>query len=185
MELVLPDAFRRWTIDDLADLPDDGRRYEIVDGQLVVSPPPTFRHDEFADALCERLRAALPAGWKARTTPVLQLGSDCRVPDVGVYRQVPVARGQLGLSAEHWVLAVEVVSPTSRKTDRFFKPAEYADAGIPAYWRVELEPEPLLVVHRLAGDRYDVVQEVTGCGVVDVPVRVELDLPALLPPLSD
>jgi Uma2 family endonuclease len=85
----------------------------------------------------------------------------------------------------HWLLAVEVVSPTSRKTDRFFKPIEYAQAGIPAYWRLELEPAPLLVVHRLAGERYDVVQELTGEGLVEVPFRVRLDLPALLPPLAD
>ena len=186
MELVLPDVSRHWTIDDLADLPDDGGgRYEIVDGQLLVSPPPTFLHDEFAQELRDTLRAALPAGWRVRTTPTMQLGTDCRIPDVGVYRPVPLGRRQLGLAAGHWLLAVEVVSRSSRKNDRFFKPVEYADAGVPAYWRVELEPEPLLVVHRLVGDRSEVVQELTGRGVVDVPFRVELDLPALLPQVTD
>ena len=77
------------------------------------------------------------------------------------------------------------MSPTSRKTDRFFKPVEYAQAGISTYRRLELEPEPLLVVHRLAGDRYDVVQELTGRGVADVSFRVELDRPDLLPPFTD
>lgn len=98
---------------------------------------------------------------------------------------MPVRRRQLGRSPDQWLLAVEVVSPNGRKTDRFFKPAEYADAGIPAYWRLEIEPEPLLVVYQLNGTTYDVVQELSGRGVVDVPLRIELDLPALLPPLLD
>ena len=185
MELVLPDALRPWTIDDLPERPDDGRRYEIVDGQLVVSPPASDMHDELGSELRDVLRAAAPPGWRVRTTPALLMGTDFRVPDIGVFRDVPVGRRQRGRPADQWMLAVEIVSPTSRKTDRFFKPVEYAQAGIPAYWRVELEPEPLLVVHRLAGDRYEVVQELTGRGVVEVPFRVELDLPALLPPLAD
>ena len=61
----------------------------------------------------------------------------------------PLPRGQVGRPAEHYALVVEVVSPSSRKTDRFFKPIEYAAAGVPAYWRVETEPELVIVVPSL------------------------------------
>jgi len=186
MELVLPEAFREWTIDRLEELPDDGRRYEVVDGTLVVSPPPTVVHESVVHGLFRVLDRSAPVGYEAVLESALRLGTDCRVPDVGLIRaDVPVGRNQVGRPAGQWLLAVEVVSRNSRKTDRFFKPVEYADAGIAAYWRVELEPEPLLVVHRLVGDRYEIVQELTGRGVVDVPLRVELDLPALLPLLAD
>lgn len=82
------------------------------------------------------------------------------------------------------LLLGEVVSPSSRKTDRLFKPAEYAEAGIKPYWRLELDPEPLLVVHALVGTTYQVVQQLTGTGRVTVPFEVDLDLPALLPRCS-
>jgi Uma2 family endonuclease len=175
-----------WTLDDLADLPHDGLRYEVVDGALVVTPPPTVVHEDVARRLFLALVRQAPDGLEAVTESALRLGTDGRVPDVGVIRAgAPVRRRQVGRPADQWVLAVEVVSHSSRKTDRFFKPIEYAQAGIPAYWRVETEPEPLLVVHQLVGDRYDVVQELTGRGVAEVPFRVELDLPSLLPPIED
>lgn len=186
METVLPGVLREWTIDDLADLPDDGRRYEVVDGTLVMSPPPTVVHETVAQRLFRLLDRAAPDGFEAVHESALRLGTDCRYPDVGVVRSdVAVSRRQLGRAPDQWLLVVEVVSPTSRKTDRFFKPVEYADAGVAAYWRVELDPEPLLVVHRPLGERYEVVQELSGRGVATVPFRVELDLPALLPRLTD
>lgn len=75
-----------------------------------------------------------------------------------------LSRRQLGRTPDQWLLAVEVVSPNSRQTDRFFQPVECADAGLPAYWRVEPDPEPLVVVHRLLGDRDEAVQELGGDG---------------------
>lgn len=175
-----------WTLDDLLDLPGDGRRFEVVDGSLVVSPPQSVVNEDVARRLFRLLDRCVPEGLEAVIESAVRLGTDGRVPDVGVVRAgVPVRRRQVGRPPEQWVLVVEVVSRSSRKTDRLFKPVEYARAGIPAYWRLELEPEPLLVVSRLAGDRYDVVQELTGRGVVEVPFRVALDLPALLPPLAD
>ena len=80
------------------------------------------------------------------------------------------------------VLIVEVVSSSSRKTDRFFTPVECAAAGVPAYWRVETEPEVVVHVFRLVGDRYEQVQEVRGVESVEVPFPMVLDVPALVPP---
>ena len=119
------------------------------------------------------------------------MGTNGRRADFGVVRAAAaVRRRQMGLGPEHIAMLGEVVSPGSTAHDRVVKPAEYARAGIAAYWRLELDPEPLLVVHRLVDGAYVAVQQLTGRGTVplalgDVQVMVELDLPALLPPLLD
>ena len=78
-------------------------------------------------------------------------------------------------------LVVEVVSPGSRKTDRLFEPAEYAEAGVGSYWRVETEPDVVVHVHRLDDDAtYREVQQVRGVEQVAVPFAVVLDAPSLL-----
>ncbi|MBA3308638.1 MAG: Uma2 family endonuclease, partial [Nocardioidaceae bacterium] len=51
---------RQWTIDDLLELPDDGNRYELVDGALRMSPGPTWRHNNAASGLVRQLEPALP-----------------------------------------------------------------------------------------------------------------------------
>jgi Uma2 family endonuclease len=77
--------------------------------------------------------------------------------------------------AEWFGLVVEVVSPRTRKTDRFLKPAEYAAAGIPCFWRVELEPEPVVHGFRLDAGRYEPTE------ALPVPWgRLEVDVAALL-----
>ena len=97
----------------------------------------------------------------------------------------------MGSSAADAAMLGEVVSAGGRRTDRVLKPAEYAAAGVPAYWLVDLEPEPLLVVHRLVEGAYVPEQHVRGSGRVtlalgpDEHVTVDLDLAALLPPMLD
>jgi hypothetical protein len=98
------------------------------------------------------------------------LAPDGRVPDLSVVS----ARGSLGPavplpSAEHLGLVVEVVSPSSRKTDRFAKSGEYADVGIPLFWRVETEPDLLLVAYRLADGVYEQAGGVRDTGPVPAP----------------
>ena len=62
-----------------------------------------------------------------------------------------------------------MVSPSSRKTDRFAKSGEYAEAGIPLFWRVETEPDLLVVAHRLRGAVYEQVAVVDGAGSAPAP----------------
>ena len=179
-----------WTFEGLADaeadLPLRLSRYEVVDSALVVRPEMTVVHDVVAEAMARWLGPFAPVGWTTRHELAVTLGRDGRRADFGVVRaEVAVRRRQMGHLPADILLLGEVVSQSSRKTDRLFKPAEYAEAGVGAYWRVELDPEPLLVVHALVGTTYEVVQQLTGTGRVTVPFEVELDLPALLPPLLD
>ena len=74
-----------------------------------------------------------------------------REPDLCVCRSAAVEAGRV--HASDLLLAVEVMSPSSRSTDRVAKPAQYAGAGIPHYWRIEPEPR-VLATYALDGDVY-------------------------------
>lgn len=134
---------------DLAEwdaLPEDtSARYELVEGVIVVSPRPSYRHQDLVHRLCGQLRDQLPAHLTA--LPEVDLVVDdgagggpatVRVPDVVVVPSVHVAdharagRGEV-------VAAIEVLSPGSGRTDRVAKLAEYAEAGIPHYILVDPE----------------------------------------------
>lgn len=145
-----------WRFDDLDDLPDDGNRYEVVDGNLVVTPPPSQLHQMVSRRLQRAIERSLPAGWEVLTDFSLPLGTDGRVPDLAVVRlDVEVSRSNRNpYGPGAFGLVGEVVSPRTRKTDRFAKPGEYAEAGIPIYWRVELDPEPRLHAHVLRDGGY-------------------------------
>ena len=167
-----------WRFDELDDLPDDGRRYEVVDGLLVVSPAPSAWHQLVGVELLSQLRGAASPSWRVLYELGLRLGTDGRVPDLAVVpAEAPIGPGAAPLRPEHFALLAEIVSPSSRKTDRFAKPGEYADAGIPLFWRVETEPELLLVAYRLAGGSYEEAGVVTGIGTAPSPWGpVEIDL---------
>jgi Uma2 family endonuclease len=76
-----------WSFDQLQDLPDDGRRYEVVDGHLVVTPPPSQAHQLVANRLLRELLVACPPDWEVLSEFALPLGSDGRVPDLAVVRR--------------------------------------------------------------------------------------------------
>ena len=169
-----------WRFEELTDLPDDGRRFEVVDGNLVVTPPSTQYHQAVSSLIYQELMRACPDDWRVYAEFALPLGTDGRVPDVAVVRaDAPIRRRRpYPVGPEYFGLVAEVVSPRTRKTDRFTKPGEYAEAGVPLYWRVELEPEVRLHGFVLQGERYVEVH-----GPLPVPWgQLELDLSSLLPP---
>lgn len=164
-----------WTVDDLPD--DADVRCELVDGALLVTPPPELRHGEVADELRQLLRAALPDDLRVLAEPgVFFDRRNYRVPDVVVYRRTASAKGRI--EPADVVLAVEVMSPGSVSNDRVAKPALYAAAGIPHFWRLELDPL-LLVTHELDGDAYR-VQAFDDAVSVEHPVGVRFRLADLL-----
>lgn len=176
----LAEDMRSWVFEQLPDLlPDDANRYEVVDGNLVMTPPPGQLHQHVAMAIAFALRAAAPAGWLVQHEFPLPLGSDGRVPDVAVIRADAPLRDtsrRYPVGPEWFGLVVEVVSPRSAKTDRFLKPAEYAAAGIPCFWRVELEPQLEVHGYRIHEGQY------VEASALPVPWgSIELDVASLLP----
>jgi Uma2 family endonuclease len=85
------------------------------------------------------------------------------------------------LRASEVLLVVEVVSPGSVRTDHVLKRSEYADAGIPHYWIVDITERVSLLACRLAGEfGYADGGAVTGRYTTSAPFPVEIDLDALL-----
>ncbi|WP_430783312.1 Uma2 family endonuclease [Actinoplanes sp. G11-F43] len=140
----------RWTRPDLRLFPPDGHRYEIVDGGLHVTPPPAPPHDAVVDSLVAVLRAAAPPGWWVCSRAGIAMEASDLVPDVTVLR--PRSSGSVWVDPDDVALVVEVEADETRWYDRLLKPAVYAAAGIPGYWRVE--SGPVLRVCALAGGAY-------------------------------
>lgn len=170
-----------WTFEQLADLPDDGRRYEVVDGHLVVTPPPSQRHQLVALAIQGQLQRQCPAEWLVAIEFPLPLGTDGRVPDIAVVRAgTPDSPGRYPRGADWFGLVVEITSPGSRKTDLFAKPGEYAEAGIGLMRRIDLEPEVVLLAFAIQDGRYVTTAVVRDVGTAPAPWgEVALDLRSL------
>jgi Uma2 family endonuclease len=169
---------RDWTWDDLQEIPDDGHRYEIIDGSLHVSPSPSRPHQVAAGRIRDLLLAAAPQDVEVVETVDLAVDRNVLEPDVVVLPAAVAYTTGGPLKPADVLLAVEVVSPSSRLMDRLVKPAVLAEAGVPAYWRVELTGPgaPLVVVHALAGDVYREVATVRAGESVQVaaPFVVEV-----------
>ncbi len=130
MTIVQP----RLTYVDLVDLPDDGKRYELLEGELIVSPAPTPKHQQAAGRTFRFLGQAEDAGYgRAYVAPLYVVFDDDDVtePDVLFIRQE-----RLGIVTESEVrgapdLVVEVLSPSTRKRDLPVKAQTYAKYRVP------------------------------------------------------
>ncbi len=163
----------RWSEPDLHLFPQDGHRYEIVDGSLHVTPPATPAHDSTVDEVVIALRTAAPPDWWVCARLGVGIDSSSLVPDVTVLR--PRSSGGIWVDPADVALVVEVESPETRRYDCLLKPALYASAGIPAYWRVE--PGVALVVYSLDGAAYRETRRVEGAEVkLDAPYPMKLGL---------
>ena len=152
---------RALTRDDLDTMPDDGHRYELVDGTLLVSPSPTLRHQLAVKRLLRLLDDASPAELTSLPAPFDVVLSDGTVflPDVLVARQADLTARDLPAPP---VLAVEVLSPSTRSIDQVLKYARYAEAGVDHYWIVDPD-EPSLTAYRLRPNGlYEQVAHVIG-----------------------
>ncbi|MEU8102861.1 Uma2 family endonuclease [Nonomuraea muscovyensis] len=144
-----------FTVDDLLKFPDDGNRYELFNGSLLVSPSPAPLHQRAIRRLERILEDAAPLDLEPLGTVNLRVSAvDYYIPDLVV---VPVERTEavpLMFSPRDIRLAVEVVSPSTQARDRGFKTGAYAEAGIPVYWRVEMDEGPTVYVYELDGETY-------------------------------
>jgi Uma2 family endonuclease len=154
---------------------------EVVDGMVVVMPSASKRHNRLARFLANALDEAAGPDWNADTDFDVRLQDvplTNRRPDVVVYRadMIDVSPTR----PEHVLLVAEIVSPGSETTDRVVKLDQYATAGIPFYWRVELTPAGIPVVYTYlldaASRRYRDGDVHSGGVKATVPFPVEVDL---------
>lgn len=185
-EMRVDDHEGPWTVEDVLALPEHPARarYELVDGVLMMSPAPSLAHQTVAYELRKQIETALgqsEAPFIAADAVNVSAESRLFIPDIAVVDASAVAWDTLVVPLEAVLLLVEIVSPFNRSTDRILKPALYAQAKVPADWRVELQPELHVVPHELATDTYREVATVTGRQSVEVAGEfpVDLDVPAL------
>ncbi|BCJ38167.1 hypothetical protein Athai_56700 [Actinocatenispora thailandica] len=175
--LVLPTT-GPWTVDDLARLPDDGLQYELFDGMLVVSPAPLPAHQSAVSELHVLLHAGCPPDLQVFVAPLNYQ------PDRFTSAQPDLLVAQREHGEEHDVrrplqLAVEVLSPSTRRKDLTVKRETYARTGVAAYWIVDPDKESIRVLE-LTDGAYEQVGEVTG----DERLTVEHPFPVTLHPAS-
>jgi Uma2 family endonuclease len=136
--LLLPSHWL-WTFADLKRFPDDGNRYEIIDGSLLVSPAPPKKHQSVASNLIVLLHAAAPADLRVTHGAGVLLNDPDQtqylIPDVLVVNRATEGAQAYRPGDVH--LVIEVVCPSSVTRDRVTKRDVYARLGIPSYWIVE------------------------------------------------
>jgi len=156
MAIVAGTHFGPWHEEDLGGLPDEARGYELLEGTLLVNPPPGGRHQAVSRKLANLLEAAVGSGLMAVQELGVRLPDNTMfIPDVLVAnREVVLANTSGILDPTDVTLVAEIVSPGSRIMDRLTKPAAYAGVGIPSYWRIELENGPVIFAFGLEGGRY-------------------------------
>lgn len=183
---VLPfDPNHYYTVEEFVALPEDSSaHYELQDGVVVVSPKPAKEHMFASFKLFGQIDGQLPEGLVAvgeidvdleLETPVV------RAPDLLIARSD--AFGRRGIArASDVLLAVEILSPSSVRTDTLHKPLDYADAGIPSYWVIDADAPVTATIYHLVDGEYEESQRASGRFTVSEPCPLIIDLDALLPP---
>src|ERR1700730_9031579 len=123
-----PPPGQAFTVADLDLMPDDGRRYELVDGVLLVSPRPVLGHQLVVFELAAVLNQAGPENLVAVPEPAMQLAADTEFdPDIVVVRDEVLGAAKI---TEPPLLVVEVQSPSTALIDLNVKKAAYERFGI-------------------------------------------------------
>jgi len=179
-----PRTLRAWTPEDLARFPES-TRFEVLDGLLFVNAAPSYRHQDVADNLLVVLRRQLDPSLRANRELGLSLPVPPRstaIPDLVILDAARVRPEANEQPAAIVHVVVEIASPTTYQTDRTVKSDKYAQAGIPGYWRVELDPIRV-IAYALREDAYAELGAWTSGETVEVdePVRVRFDPGVLLP----
>ena len=186
------DSVHLLTIGEYAALGETEHGYtELIEGRLIMSPSPVPDHNNAELELAFALRPRLPEDLEVQLdvdvdlqlAPLDEPGSSRRPDLIIVKREARKrVRSEGGMyRASEVLVAVEIVSPSSKRTDHVHKRNDYADAGIPNYWIVDIDEPISLTACRLTEQfGYQDDQVATGVFRTDVPFPVEVDLSRLV-----
>jgi Uma2 family endonuclease len=169
---------RPFTRADLESMPDDGRRYELIDGCLLVTPAPNIPHQRAVLELAVLLRAAAPPYAETFVAPLAVVpAEDTEMqPDVLVARRDDLTFKNLPGAP---LLTVEVLSTSTRSFDLHAKRERYERAGSPAYW--VFDPVAVrLIAWELRDGAYVQIGDVNG----DEAFETEVPFPIRVVPAS-
>ncbi len=140
--MAMPHAATDWTVEMVHALPEDGKRYEIIDGELFVNPAPRLPHQAAVGELWRLLSEYVRAhqiGFALFSPADIVFGPRTLVqPDVFV--SLPFG----GRRPRDWnevklLLAVEILSPSSQRADRTVKRRLFQRERVPEYWIVDID----------------------------------------------
>ena len=171
---------RQWTADDLLDMPDDGQRYEVIDGELFVTPSPAADHQVALSILFrliadyverERIGVAFFSPSDITFSPRRSVQ-----PDMFVVPFVEGRRPRKFRDMKHLLLAVEVLSPSTARLDRVKKRVLYREEGVEEFWIVDLDAR---TIERStpADARVDVLDAAVGWLPAGASMPFQLDIP--------
>ncbi len=175
----MPMPISDWTVAQVLELPEDGNRYEVVDGELLVTPAPALAHQEAVQALYRRLHPFVEAH---RIGRVLLSPADIELddrtllqPDLFVAPLVEGRRPRSWREIRTLLLAVEVLSSSTARADRQVKRRRYQRHSVPEYWIVDLDARLVERWHP-ADERPEVLAERLEWRVAPGAPPLEIDL---------
>jgi Uma2 family endonuclease len=159
----MPAQQTEWTAEMVRALPDDGNRYEVLDGELFVTPAPTPRHQ----AVLARLFAVLfpyvaenRLGWVWWSPADIEFSPRTALqPDLFVVPDEGAGEPPSWKDVKRLLLVVEALSPSTARVDRLLKRPTYQKASIPQYWILDIDSR-LVERWRPADDRPEVIADV-------------------------
>lgn len=153
--MAMATATKKWTLEELHSLPDDGNKYELVRGELFVTPPPTDFHETIAAKLARILDpyvARHGLGYVYRPRAVLRFEGSEVEPDLMVRQPQADPRADWD-QAPLPTLIIEIFSGSTRRRDQNQKRELYTGAGVAEYWMVDPERLTITAVREDQPDR--------------------------------
>lgn len=176
----MPVTQHRWTAAAVRALPDDGKRYELIDGELLVTPAPRWSHQDLVGELYHRLRLYLD---RERVAHAMMSPADIELePDTIVQPDLFIVPGSR--RAREWpevkelLLACEVLSPGTARYDRVTKRRFFARTRVEEYWVIDPDSE-LFERSRRGDERVEVVAEEMIWQPPGATAPFRLDIPEL------
>jgi Uma2 family endonuclease len=179
--MAMPDLVERyWTAEDVRALPEDGKRYECIDGVLLVTPAPRYVHQFVVGGFHLALAPFVEASGLG---VCLMSPADIELfPGTLVQPDVFVAVAKSGKRIRDWRdiatlrLAIEVLSPGTARRDRGIKREFYQRAGVHEYWIVD--PDARLVERwTSASEGPEILRDTLRWAPAGAPEPLEIDLP--------
>jgi Uma2 family endonuclease len=176
----MPHLLEGWTAARVRELPDDGNRYEVVDGELFVTPAPTWNHQDAVGELFVALRSyckSLGLGHAAVSPADIELDPRTLVqPDVFVVALNEGRRPKNWAAIRELLLVVEILSPGTARADRSIKRRRFQRAGVPEYWIMDVDAR-LIERWQPADERPEVITDQLSWQPAGATSPFMLDLP--------
>ncbi len=145
--MLMATGTKKWTLEEVHSLPDDGNKYELVRGELFVTPPPFPEHETISARLTRILDPYVEAnqlGFVYHPRAVVRYDESEVEPDLMVSQRIGSHGGDKAWNrAPTPILIVEIHSDSTRRRDKLQKRNLYMDAGIAEYWMID--PNRLII----------------------------------------